>query len=307
MKRNTFRDGLKNFLDYSKSERNATLILGGMLLVLVVASIFFRPIFLANSTLNTATYERIDSFFSSVRYVEPDRNIDSKHDIVSEELPIKKVREHFYFNPNTISADSLVDLGLSPKQAQVILNYRSKGGKFNIPDDFSKIHVIDSSTFARLKPWIRIASNCITFADTSNGKKITEILLVELNSADTIALTKLKGIGRSFARRIVSYRDLLGGFYSINQLSEVYGLSPDVVNSIKQNLRLDSSAIRRININLVSYEELKGHPYITDYQAKSIIYYRSKKGTIGGIAELMENKLLPDDRFQKIAPYLTVK
>lgn len=307
MKRNTFRNGLKNFLDYSKSERNATIILGGILLLLIIGSIFFRPLFLAHSTLNSDTYERIDSFFSSVRYVEPDRNIDAKHDIVSEELPISKVREHFYFNPNTISVDSLVDLGLSPKQAQVIVNYRSKGGKFTIPDDFAKIHVIDSGTFVRLKPWIRITPNSNILADTVNKNKTSEMLLVELNSADTISLTKLKGIGRSFARRIVSYRDLLGGFYSINQLTEVYGLSPDAVNTIKQNLRIDSSAIRRININLISYEELKKHPYMTDYQAKSIIYYRSKKGTIGGISELMENKLLPDDRFRKIAPYLTVK
>jgi DNA uptake protein ComE-like DNA-binding protein len=219
-------------------------------------------------------------------------------------LPLPKV-DNFYFNPNTISADSLVDLGLSPKQAQVIINYRNKGGKFKIADDFSRIHVIDSTTFHRLKPWIRIPKNTVAKVDSFNVAKIP--IRIELNSADSASLTKLKGIGRSFARRIVAYRDLLGGFYSINQLSEVYGLTPEIVNSIRPNIWVDSSSIRILNLNLISYEELKQHPYLTDYQAKSIIYYRSKQRVIAKPIDLLNNKIIPPDRYQKIAPYFDVK
>lgn len=304
MRRSNFSSAIKSFLTYSRSERNGTILLAALLLILIVASFIFRPIS-SSSIADKETYEKIDSFFRSVQYVEPDAEINSKRNVLSEELPIPKEIKLFKFNPNTISIDSLIDLGLSAKQAQVVVNYRNKGGQFRSSDDFSKIHVIDSSTFQRLKPWIEIPQATIASADTA--KEVKPTILVELNSADTLSLIKLKGIGRSFARRIVTYRGLLGGFYNINQLYEVYGLNPDIVNSLKQNIWVDSSAIRRININLIGYDELKGHPYLTDYQAKSIIYYRSKQGNIAKLNELIENKILTPERFQKIAPYLTVK
>jgi len=134
-----------------------------------------------------------------------------------------------------------------------------------------------------------------------------QAILVELNSADSISLTKIKGIGRSFARRIILYRNLLGGFYSINQLSEVYGLNNELISTIRPNIWIDSLAVKRININMVTYEELKNHPYLTDYQAKSIVYYRSKRGSFVSLTEVLESKLLPEDRFIKIKPYLTLK
>ena len=163
----------------------------------------------------------------------------------------------------------------------------------------------DSFTFKRLRPWVQITS--INQTDSSRAQTPTEQVIVEINSADSVALTKIRGIGRSFARRIVLYRNSLGGFYCTNQLLEVYGLNPEVVKSIQENIYIDSSLIRKLNLNLISYEELKGHPYITDYQAKSIIYYRSKRGSIGNVAELLDNKLLPKDRYEKIKPYFTVK
>jgi DNA uptake protein ComE-like DNA-binding protein len=304
MRRRKFSSTIKSFLTYSKSERNGTILLTALLLMLIVASFIYRPIS-SSSITNRETYERIDSFFRSAQYVEPDVDINSKRNVLSEELPLSKDAKLFKFNPNTISIDSLIDLGLSPKQAKVVINYRNKGGQFRSSDDFSKIHVIDSSTYQRLKPWIVIP--LATIASTDTLKVTDKATVVELNSADTISLTKLKGIGRSFARRIVTYRDLLGGFYSVNQLYEVYGLSPDVVNTFKPNIWVDSSVIRRININLIGYDELKEHPYLTDYQAKSIIYYRSKQGNIARLNELVENKILPQERYQKIAPYLTVK
>lgn len=304
MRKNKVSSTLKSFLTYSKSERNGTILLAALLLMLIVASFIYRPIS-SSSIANKETYEKTDSFFRSMQYVESDVDFNSKRSVLSEELPITKEVRLFKFNPNTISIDSLMDLGLSPKQAQVVINYRNKGGQFRRPDDFSKIHVIDSSTFQRLRPWIVTPE--VTIASTDTLKITKTAIIVELNSADSLSLTKLKGIGRSFARRIVTYRDLLGGFYSVSQLYEVYGLNPDLVNSLTPNIWVDSSAIRRININLIGYEELKGHPYLTDYQAKSIIYYRSKQGNIAKLNELVENKILPQERYKKIAPYLTVK
>ena len=87
----------------------------------------------------------------------------------------------------------------------------------------------------------------------------------------------------------------------------MYGLNPEIISLIQPYIWIDSTLINRININIVGYEELRVHPYLTDYQAKSIIYYRSKKGSFVSISEILENKLLTEERFNKIKPYLTLK
>ena len=305
MKNKEVKGLLKQVFTYSKSERNGTIVLSIIIILLIVAPFFLRQIISSPIISDNSTHEKIDSFYRSLEYIEQEGQTVQEHSVLKEELSIPKEYKHFYFNPNTVSIDSLVDLGLSPKQAQVVINYRNKGGRFKTPDDLSKIHVIDSSTYKRLRPWVQIPA--ISQTDSSRTQISTERLIVEINSADSVALTKIKGIGRSFARRIVLYRNSLGGFYSSNQLSEVYGLNPEVVKSIRENIYIDSSLIRKLNLNLISYEELKLHPYITDYQAKSIIYYRSKRGSIGNVAELLNNKILPKDRYEKIKPYFTVK
>lgn len=304
MKNRVIKGRAKYFFTYSTSERNGTITLAVILLLLIFGSFIYRPISSA-TIVDNETYEMVDSFFRSLQYVDAEVDFTFKPNVLTEEIPVPKKNETFFFNPNTISIDSLIDLGLSPKQAQVVVNYRNKGGKFRNPDDFSKIHVIDFATFQRLRPWILIPKDAIVKFDSSVLPEKTFTL--ELNSADSISLNKLKGIGPSYARRIISYRELLGGFYSINQLSEVYGLNQDIINSLKSIITIDSSRVRKINLNLIGYEELRRHPYLSDYQAKSIVYYRSKRGSINDLSELIDNKLLPVDRYNKIRPYFTIK
>lgn len=296
----------KRLFIYTKSEKNGTIVLSVILIALIVITFLLNPLVTSNSALDNDTHQTVDSFFRSLEYIEPVDKVANNHSLLKEELSFTKEIKQFYFDPNTVNIDSLIDLGLSQKQAQVVINYRSKGGRFKTANDLSKIHVIDSATFLRLKPWVRINENKL-LTDSVKVSAPVQTILIELNSADSIALTKIKGIGRSFARRIILYRNLLGGFYSINQLTEVYGLNNEVISSIKSNIWIDSLAVKRININMVTYEELKNHPYLTDYQAKSIVYYRSKRGSFASLTEILESKLLPEDRFHKIKPYLTLK
>lgn len=297
---------IKRFFIYTKSEKNGTIVLAIILIALVTITFFLNPLLTNNSNIDNDTHQKVDSFFRSLEYTEPVNREPNDHSALKEELSFIKEIKQFYFDPNTVNMDSLIDLGLSPKQAQVVINYRTKGGRFKTANDLSKIHVIDSATFLRLKPWVRISENYL-IADSTKANVPVQAILVELNSADSISLTKIKGIGRSFARRIILYRNLLGGFYSINQLSEVYGLNNELISTIRPNIWIDSLAVKRININMVTYEELKNHPYLTDYQAKSIVYYRSKRGSFVSLTEILESKLLPEDRFIKIKPYLTLK
>ncbi|MEW5846163.1 MAG: helix-hairpin-helix domain-containing protein [Bacteroidota bacterium] len=292
---------IKSYLYFSRGERNGTIVLVLLLLLIIAIPYLYRVIFNTSVPPDPMLAQKADSFFLSLQYHEPEKGIEPPADMEAE-MEMPRTFKSFEFDPNTISVDSLIDLGLSRKQAEVFIKYRSRGGRFVKPDDIDKIFVIDSATKARLKPLVRIAQ----VTDTISNARVTEgkPLVVELNSADTLSLTKLKGIGSTYAKRIVGYRNLLGGFYRVEQLTEVYGITPQLLDQLKPNIYIDSTHIKKININLVRYDDLRVHPYVNDYQAKAIIYYRSKKGSIRSLDELWQNKLIPPDRFEKLKHYL---
>jgi DNA uptake protein ComE-like DNA-binding protein len=133
---------------------------------------------------------------------------------------------------------------------------------------------------------------------------VREKILFEINSADTVKFKKLKGIGPVLAGRIVKYRNLLGGFYSVMQIREVYGISDSLFMSISGMMFADTAGIRKININTANLDELSRHPYIGRYYAAGIIKYRDFAGKISGIDELIHNNLLPEGIPGKIVNYL---
>jgi competence protein ComEA len=128
--------------------------------------------------------------------------------------------------------------------------------------------------------------------------------LINLNRCDTTELISLPGIGPVLSVRIIKYRNLLGGYASVNQLSEVYGLPPETFNLIKERVYADTSLVVRISINSAGYKELSRLPYFEKYEVQVILKYRDLKGRIGGIDELVENKLIPLEKGTKVRPYL---
>lgn len=129
-------------------------------------------------------------------------------------------------------------------------------------------------------------------------------LRIELNSADTLTLQLLHGIGPVFARRIVSYRDRLGGFVRPSQLLEVYGFTPDLLSHISPHLQLDSTAIKHININTISLKQLAKHPYIEYYQARDIIRLRNNGTLFHHADDLRAIPSMADSTLHRLLPYL---
>ena len=128
--------------------------------------------------------------------------------------------------------------------------------------------------------------------------------LIELNSADSALLESLPGIGPVLSVRAVKYRELLGGFCSVNQMKEVYGLSEETFRLIEGRIRVDSLKIRKIDINSADYGQLLRHPYLEKYDVTAIMKFRELKGRITGIHDITENKLLPIDKAARMRPYL---
>jgi len=209
----------------------------------------------------------------------------------------------FNFDPNTASYSDLKNLGFSNNQANNIINYRNKGGKFYTANDLLKLYSIDSVCFNRVKDYIKITDNVKEDLVKSENREVK----VYINSADALEFQKLRGIGEVFSKRIVNYREKLGGFVSKEQIKEVYGISNELYENIEANLILDESEIKKININKADYAELISHPYIDKEITLVILNYREFKGEITSFDELLSQKALTKKSLEKIQPYVSLK
>ena len=131
--------------------------------------------------------------------------------------------------------------------------------------------------------------------------------MVELNSADTTRLKQLRGIGSGYAKMIVSYREKLGGFYTSAQLLEVYKFSDETYKKIKHQLQIDTTLIRKININTATVKELKSHPYISYYQALSIVENRELQPQMryNSLYDMVVDEDLKEEDILRVAPYFS--
>ncbi|MGE4289459.1 MAG: ComEA family DNA-binding protein [Salinivirgaceae bacterium] len=231
---------------------------------------------------------------------------------------------YFSFDPNTVGFNDLLKLGFSEKQARTLVNYRNAGGKFYKNDDLKKVYGISEAFYMQLKPYVAIASIEINEETKSDNLKVDDKnafssdaaknyssenldLKIELNTATSADLIRIPGIGPVYAKRIVSYRDNLGGFYSSSQLAEVYGLSDSLLVKINKFLFVDTSAIKPINLNTIDFRSLNNHPYINYVHTKNIFKYKELMDTIIDSDELLRNHLIDSISYYKLKPYLILK
>jgi len=131
--------------------------------------------------------------------------------------------------------------------------------------------------------------------------------IIELNTADTIELRSLPSIGPWLARKIVEYRDRLGGYFHAEQLLEVYRLTPGKLDTISSFLVIDTEVVKRIDINSIRLEELLKHPYLSRSQAKALLAYREKHGAFGTVEDLKKCLLIDEKTFEKVRDYVEVR
>jgi len=213
----------------------------------------------------------------------------------------KSISSLFNFDPNTASDDEFLKLGLSAKQISMIRNYQAKGGKFRSNDDFNN--------FRGIGPELKeVLVNYIVLGKTeAEGQKIIaseNSMKIELNTADSIQLKKLPGIGDVLSKRIVKYRSLLGGFYTPEQLTEVYGVSFEVFEKLKNLVSVDKTLVKKVDLNFSNANELERHPYMQKETVKRIIKFRTKYGPLGNPKVLLDSMILNIDEYARLSPYL---
>lgn len=236
----------------------------------------------AADTADNSVASEAAGVFSEPRAFFRERN-------VKPERRRERSYESFPFDPNTVSLADLQRLGLTLRQAETIDHYRSKGGRFRTKDDFRKMYVVTDSLFARLEPFIKIPK-------------------VELNAADSAALVSLRGIGPYYARKILDYRERLGGFLNKAQLLEIEGLDEERLAGFVDDVEIDTTRCSRLDLWHTTDSILARHPYLGEKGARSITRYKKLYDTTRWtLADLEKEHALPKENIEKLKKYIEIQ
>ena len=298
----------KDFLYYTKTERQGIIVLVVLILGVYAAPKLFSFFKHAEDTdckENEKFDKEYNDFISVLRETKPHQKSGPSF----QSSPQREIKLAI-FDPNTADSTTLLSLGLPSRMVKNILHYRNKQGKFRYPEDFRKIYGLTEEQYRTLYPYIQITKDFsskdtvrLLTAQSVQRDTLMKYLpgtIISLNSADTTELKKIPGIGSSIARMMVNYRERLGGFFRIEQLQEIHLKA----EKLRPWFSIDIQHTRRINLNKAGMERMLHHPYINYYQAKVIIEYRKKKGSLKSLKQLsLYEEFTPID-LERLEPYI---
>ena len=294
-------DVLRQQFGFSQNE-----IRGFYILIPLTVLIIYFPIYLQDYFQN----QEID--YSEDQAILKEWYRQSKIQLKPEELKLDHTTMR-HFNPNKLTAKEWMELGIQEEVAYRIINYRLSGGRFRNPEDLLKIYGINQELIKlyaeyMIIPVIKKAPKPkLVTAPVTHRDRNKDFVKFDLNEGDTTTFRTINGIGPYWSKRLVKFRDALGGFVHPNQVYELYGLDSSLATQVITSTFLNSPQVLKINVNEDSIKNLAKHPYISYKIGKSIVKYRKSHGDYSDISELKNIVLISDSLFQKVEPYLIAK
>ena len=206
------------------------------------------------------------------------------------------------FRIDTATAGYLRSLGFSRRQAELVVRYREMIGGYRSMEEFAECYAVDSAMAERLRPYIIFAERDTTATVTYEREAIS--FPVNINTADSATLRRVRGIGAKSVVDILRYRELLGGYYSVDQISELDVVTEENFRIISQQIYADSVDIKKISINFASPKVLEVHPYLSNRMLRRIINKRELKGGWSTIQEMIDDDIFTEEEAARVAPYL---
>ena len=317
---------VKDYLRFTKKDR-----IGIIVLISLIFLVIFLPYIWPARKPVPATREEIEKIRMQVAELNKNSNkatvttnpaeAPSSYTDPGKKSPGAAAYRLFYFDPNTLNMEGWQQLGLREKTAATIVKYIGRGGRFRQPEDIGKIYGLNRTDYTRLLPFVKIAVQPRVDKQRPNDRKLfvsgdnpiypvknfPAARVLDINDADTAAFIALPGIGSKLATRIITFREKLGGFYSVQQVSETYGLPDSTFNKIQSQLQCNHPAIRQIDINTADANTLKQHPYIRWNLANAIVQYRAQHGNFKSVDDLQLIALITPEIFEKLKIYLRVQ
>lgn len=285
-----------SWLGFSRTEANGFLILIPLMIVMIISQPVYNSFFTVPQDFSKEE-ALLDSIYNAWQHTEDRASVTNNS------------FAFFDFDPNKVSVEDLEKLGFKKKLSKRIANYRQKGGVFRIKRDLMNIYGMDSTLYHQLYTHILLPETIQHEVRSVSVKKADDKKIrYDINSADTSQLKKIYGIGDKLAMRILKFRDGLGGFISMKQISEVYGLDSAVILNINKACFIDETfKPKKVNINTKDEKTLNAHPYVKKPWVKAIFAYRFQHGDFTDVRDLLNVSAIPPHEAEKLIPYLDVK
>ncbi|WP_281235016.1 ComEA family DNA-binding protein [Flavobacterium gelatinilyticum] len=233
---------------------------------------------------------------------------------LQKEEKLKTKYTVYKFNPNFISDYRGYKLGMSTQEIDRLLAFRKENKYVNSAEEFQKVTQVSDSLLKVLSPLFKFPDWKQNKTEFKEERKVFDkkphynkekIVLQDINEASQEDLMKLYGIGEALSLRIIKQKEILGGFVSMEQLQDVWGLSPEVIAELNNRFKVVMpSGFKKIAINDASLKELSQFPYFKYTLAKQIVIYRSMNGNFNNIEDLSKIKGFPVEKAKIISLYL---
>ena len=284
------------YFNFSKSQRSGLLVL--LVFIVVLQTIYFFVDFSLPTNENS----------EKEKWLAIQSEIDSVKGLV-----LNNSYKIYPFNPNFISDYKGYKLGMSIQEIDRLLAFRKLNKYVNSAEEFQKVTQVSDSLLRVLAPnfkfpdWVNKRNAAASFSNSNYPifTKKEKIVIIDINTATLEDLVKVYGIGEVTAQRILSYKESLGSFVAMEQLNEVWGLSPEVLATLNKQFKVKTlSGLKKVDINNASIKELAQFPYFKYALAKQIVVYRSMNGSINETTDLTKIKGMPNDKIKIITLYL---
>jgi competence ComEA-like helix-hairpin-helix protein len=312
--------GIQDFFSVDKQQAQGFLVLQLLIVSFLLLPVFYKKFIFSQTSLIQFDVGEVQALYEELFSKRADE-VSINWDIGEE--PIWKA-----INPNQATEADFVAIGFPSWLATRAVRYKMAGGEYRVKADLLKLYGMSEELFQQISPLIDLpevqqkqspkeAQNSViarkepheAVAEISQEKNEVGMSLVRplinLNTADSAQLISLRGIGPVLSDRIMKYRELLGGFVSVEQLTEVYGLRPETFEQIKPYVVVDEGAgIKRLKINCQTADELQNHPYLSSRHARAIATYRAQHGAFQDFNSLIKIYSIPDSVLLKLKPYI---
>ena len=282
---------LKSYFQYSRSQRS-----GIFLLVLLCVIFQFAFFYLSPSSFKVNEIEK-------QKWISLQTKVDSLK--VEKQNYMPKI---YPFNPNFITDYKGSKLGMSVAEIDRLLNFRKTNQYVNSASEFQKVTQVSDSLLNAISPYFKFpdwVSNRSAQKFKPFEKKIEKIIMLDINLATKEDLIKVYGIGSALSDRILKQKELIGGFVSMKQMNDIWGLSQEVIDNLNKYFKIASiPKIKKIDINNSSIKELMLFPYFKFSLAKAIVTYRSMNGDFKNFEDLTKINGFPSEKLDIISLYL---
>lgn len=287
---------LKSYFKFSRDQQSGIFLLFGIIIILQLVYFF------------------VD--FNSVYKISPEKekwlSLQSQIDSMKQDR-LQYVPKIYPFNPNFITDYKGYKLGMSVPEIDRLLAFRKENKYVNSPKEFQSITKVSDSLLNAISPYFKFpdwVNNKKEFKEykkypNSTYAKNEKIVIIDINKASKEDLIKIYGIGEAISLRILKFKESLGGFVSMEQMKDVWGLSEEVIGNLNSHFKvLTLPNVKKVDINNASIKELSQFPYFNYQLAKQIVTFRSMNGDIKNIEDLTKIKGLSIEKAKIIALYL---